>query len=69
MYIHIHFHILFHYVLSQDNEYSSRCYIIGPCLSILYIIACICQSQTPHLSLPDWESGFLFVGLLKWLHK
>ena len=36
------FHILFHYGLSQDIEYSSLCYTAGPCcLSILYIIVCI----------------------------
>ena len=36
------FHILFHYGLSQDIEYSFLCYTVGPCcLSILYIIVCI----------------------------
>ena len=36
--IYILFHILFHYGLSQDIEYSSLCYTVGPCcLSILYI--------------------------------
>ena len=36
------FHILFHCGLSQDTEYSSLCYTVGPCcLSILYIIVCI----------------------------
>ena len=35
-------HILFQYGLSQDVEYSSLCYTVGPCcLSILYIIVCI----------------------------
>ena len=35
--IHLnHFHILFHYSLSQDVEYSSLRYVVGPCyLSIL----------------------------------
>ena len=42
-YIHILFYILFHYSLSQDTEYSSIFYTVGPCcLSILYIIICIC---------------------------
>ena len=37
-YIYI-FHILFHYGLSQDIEYSSLCYRVGPCCwSILYIL-------------------------------
>ena len=41
--IYILFHILFHYGLSQDIEYSSLCCTIGPCcLSILYVIVCIC---------------------------
>ena len=32
------FHILFHYSLSQDTEYSSLCYTVGTCcLSTLYI--------------------------------
>ena len=42
-YIYILFYILFHYGLSQDIEYSSLCYTVGPCcLSSLYILACIC---------------------------
>ena len=47
---HILFHILFHYGLSQDIEYSFQCYAVGPCclstLFILFIIACICSSQS-----------------------
>ena len=44
LYIYIYFlNILFHYGLSQDIEYSSLCYTVGPCcLSILYIKAYIC---------------------------
>ena len=30
MYIHILFHIIFFYGLSQDIEYSSLCCIVGP---------------------------------------
>ena len=30
-YRHSSFHILFHYGLSQDIEYSSLCYTVGPC--------------------------------------
>ena len=42
-YTYILFHILFHDGLSQDIEYSSLCYKVGPCcLSILYVIVCIC---------------------------
>ena len=55
LHIYILFHILSHYGLSQDTEYSSLCYTVGPCcLSILYIIVCICQSQTPTPSLPTF---------------
>ena len=39
LYIYILFHMLFHYGLSQDIEYRSLCYTVGPCcLSILCII-------------------------------
>ena len=40
IYVHIYSHIytLFHYDLSQDIEYHSLCYTVGPCcLSILHI--------------------------------
>ena len=38
IHIYILFHIIFHYGLSQDIEYSFLCYTVGPCcLSILYI--------------------------------
>ena len=51
MYI-LFFNILFHYGLSQDNEYSSLCSTVGPCcLSILNVIVCIYQPQTPTPSL------------------
>ena len=43
--IHIYtflFNIPFHYGLSQEIEYSSLCYTVGPCcLSILNVIVCI----------------------------
>ena len=34
--------IKFHYRLLQDTEYSSLCYTVGPCLSILYVVLRIC---------------------------
>ena len=41
--IYILFNIIFHYALSQDIEDSSLCYTVRPfCLSILYIIVCLC---------------------------
>ena len=43
MYQYILFRILFRYGLAQDIEHSSLCYTVGPCcLSILYIVVCIC---------------------------
>lgn len=42
----------FHYRLLQDIEYSSLCYTVGPCcVSILYMVVCICHFQTSNLSL------------------
>ena len=69
-YTHIYIlsHILFHYGLSQDIEYSSLCYTVGPCcLSILYIPVFICQSQTPNPTLsyplPTWQPLVCFLHL------
>ena len=44
MYIYkLSFEYFFHYDLSLDVEYSSLCYTVGPyCLSVLYIVICIC---------------------------
>ena len=50
--IYILFHTLFHYGLSQDIACSSLCSTAGPRLSILCVLNCICQSQTPPPSLP-----------------
>ena len=48
----VFFNILFHRGLSQDSEYSSLCYTLGPCcLPILNEIACIHQPQSPSASL------------------
>ena len=45
--------LFFHYGLSQDIKCDSLCYTVGPCcLSILYIIVCIGQPQTPTPLLP-----------------
>ena len=41
------FSILFHYDFSYDIRLSPLCYAVGPCLSILNIIVCIYQPQTP----------------------
>ena len=42
IYTHIIIHALFHDGLSQDTEYSSLCYTVGPCLRSLYVMVCIC---------------------------
>ena len=40
---YICFFRFFSCMLLQNIEYSSLCYVIGPCLlSILYIVVCIC---------------------------
>ena len=47
-YIQFFFYSVFHYGLSQDIEHSSLCYTVEPyCLSILNVVACICQPWTP----------------------
>ena len=52
IYIHSFFNILFHYGLSQEIGYSLLCCTIGPCcLTILNVIVCIYQPQTPSPSL------------------
>ena len=43
MCIYIYIYVIFHCGSSPDIEYSFLCYIVGfCCLSILYIIDCIC---------------------------
>ena len=57
IHLSILFQILFPYRLLQNIEYSFLCHTGGPCwLSILYIVGCICEFQTPNLSspLPLW---------------
>ena len=55
IYIYIIFHIFFHYGLSEETEYSSLCYTLGPCLSVLYIIVCIFSSHTPSPFTPPFS--------------
>ena len=51
------FLIFFYYDLSPNIDYSSLCYIVGPCcLSILHIIVYIWSFQTPNSSLPPHPS-------------
>ena len=48
IYIHILFQILFPYRLSQNIDYSSLCYTVGPCwLSVFYVVVygeSVCRS-------------------------
>ena len=53
-YIYILFHILFHFGLSQDSEYSSLCYTVGPCHFSSCGLVCITSS---------------FLGLGCWPHR
>ena len=56
-YIYIPFYILFHYGLSQDAEYSSLCYTVGPCclryamtyISVLLLSSHIISPPLSHL--------------------
>ena len=42
----------------QDIEYNHLCYTLEPCcLSILYIVVCICYSRTPNFSSPIFLFG------------
>ena len=47
----VHICILFHCGWSQDVERGALC-CVRPCLSVLYVVACIPQSQTPNPPLP-----------------
>ena len=56
------FQILFPYKSLQSTEQSSLCYAVGSYqLSILYIVVCICQSQSTNLSPPFPLSNHKFV--------
>ena len=52
-----------HYGLLQDIEYSSLCCTVGPCcVSILYIVVCICQSPAPNLFPPHPYSPLVTIS-------
>ena len=46
MHLYLIFQILFPYRLLQNIEKSSLC-----CLTILHTVVCVCESETPKLSL------------------
>ena len=59
MYIYPRFQIFSLYRSLQSIEQSSLCYTAGPYyFSILYIVVCICQFQSPSLSLVTITLGF-----------
>ena len=41
----IYIQTLFQYRLLRDIKYSSQCYTVGPCLSILHIVVCTYKFQ------------------------
>ena len=50
IYIHSFPHLTFYHVLSQEIGYSSLCCTVEPhCLSILNVIVCIYQPQSPNI--------------------
>ena len=55
LYTYVHyFLILFYHILIQEVGHSSLCCRVGShCLSILNVIVCIYQPQTPHPSPPN----------------
>ena len=57
VYIYMPFQIPFHYTLLQNIEWSSLCYTVRPCLSVLYIIVYIYSSQPPSWSLFPFPPG------------
>ena len=72
IYIHSFSHITFHHDLYQETGYSSLCYRVGPhCLSILNVIVCIYQPQTPHpshlFSPPPWQPWAC--SLCPWVYR
>ena len=63
IHVYILFHIISHYGLSHDIDYNSLCNTVETCcLSIIYVVVCIHQSQTPspslHHLLPPWQPQF-----------
>ena len=70
IYIYIFFfHVLFHYGLSQDTEYSSLCCTVGPCfLSSLTILTLFCMSQT-HTKLRELKLNCLSVYRYTYVKK
>ena len=62
--VSILFQIRCNYRLLQDIKCSSLCYAVGPrCLSVLYIVVCVCSSQAPDLSLPLLISPLVTISL------
>ena len=64
--MYIVFHILFHYGLSQDIEYSSLCYTVGPFLKNLFyfylFLAVLGHRYCAQAFSSCGERGLLFVA-------
>ena len=43
------FHILFHYRLLQDIEYSAMCYVYSKSLLLIYFKHCVCVHAHSHV--------------------
>ena len=71
LYIYMHSlkkNIIYHHGLFQETGYNSLCYTAGPyCSSILNVIDCIYQPQTPcpshSLPPPSWQPQVCSLGL------
>ena len=76
IYIYVSFHVIFHYVLSQDTEYSSLCCVAGPRgLPIIHthththtpVCVCLCPQSHPTLLWPSglWPARLLCHGIFQ----
>ena len=50
--VYIVFHVLSHYSLSQGIEYSSLCYIVGPCCLSIYSLCLLIPNSQSILPMP-----------------
>ena len=69
LYIYILFHILFHHGLSEDTEYSSPRYTVGPCLSILCSLYLLIPNSQSFLPSPTPASTSLISVPVRLFHR
>lgn len=68
IHVYILSHILPRYGVSEDTEHSSPCSTVGPyCLSILYMITCICTASI--VKQPFLQDKELWRSLMKGLSR